>query len=178
MPNRLLEGWAVCHLGIILHLQGDFAGAADRYKESQALLQEVGDTMGVGHQLANLANVARDMGDYPQAARLHRESLVLRRALLDQPGFAESLEGLAVCAAGEGQPYRAARLFGAAERLRETIGRTIELADRFAHERAVSTVRINVGAELFVAAWAEGQTMPLQEALDYALAEPAEKDGL
>jgi non-specific serine/threonine protein kinase len=162
-------GWSWCHLGIIAHLQGDYERGAALYEQSLALLREVGDSFGVGNQLANLANVARDLGDFERAGRLHRESLAVRIDLQDKPGFMECFEGLAVVAAGQGQPERAARLFGAAEEIREAIGRPVDLADRVAHERTVPAVRAVLGEDAFHVAWAAGRAMPLEAAIVYAL---------
>ncbi len=167
--NQWAEGWSLCTLGIYAHLQGDYARANALYTESLALLREVGDAHGVRSQLANLANVARDLGDFERAGRLHRESLTISIDLHDTSGFAECFEGLAVVAAGQGQLERAARLFGAAEMLREAIGRPVEVADRAAHERTVPVVRAILGDEAFASAWAAGREMPLEAAVALAL---------
>jgi len=170
LADRRGESYALLGLGIIPHLQADYGRAAALYTEGLALFRELGDAFGIGNQLANLANVARDLSDFTEATRLHRESLEVRRTIRDRPGLAECFEGLAVCAAAEGQPHRAARLLGAAEALREAIGRPVEQADRAAHDRVVPAVRAALGEDVFVAAWAEGQALPLEEAIAYAYA--------
>ncbi|HEY8283135.1 MAG TPA: tetratricopeptide repeat protein, partial [Chloroflexota bacterium] len=165
LGDRRGEAYALLPLGIISHMQADYGRAAALYTEGLTLFQEIGDALGIGNQLANLANISRDLGDFTEATRLHRESLEVRRAIMDRPGFAECFEGLAVCAAGEGQPHRAARLFGAAEAIREAIGRPIEQADRAPHDRVVPAVRAALGEDAFDAAWAAGQGMPLEEVI-------------
>lgn len=167
--HRWAEGMSLCVLGIYSHLQSDYDRATALYGESLAIHRQSGDTFAVGNLLANLANVARDLRDYTRAKQLHHESLAVRRALQDTSGFAECFEGLAAVAAGQEQPERAVRLFGAAEEVREAIGRPIELADRAAHERTVVAMREALGEAAFVGAWAEGKALPLEEAIALAL---------
>jgi hypothetical protein len=47
-------------------------------------------------------------------------------------------------------------------------------AERAVHDRSVAAVRTALGEEVFAAAWAEGQAMPLEQACAYALDETRE----
>jgi non-specific serine/threonine protein kinase len=162
-------GWALSYLAWIQQLHGDYARAVALFEESLAVFQDLQDKYGIGHQLWQLASTVRDQHNYEQAKQLYRRSLHVRYALMDKTGFAECFEGLAEVAAAEGQPVRAARLFGAAHWLRETIGTPLDAFWRPAQERGVATARTALGEDVFGAAWAEGQTMPLEEAIAYAL---------
>jgi hypothetical protein len=84
-------------------------------------------------------------------------------------GIASCLEGLAEVAMGQGDPGRAARLFGAAEAVRLAIGAPLPLIQRVPYEQAVASVRAQLGQEAFEAAWAEGQTMSLEQAIHDSL---------
>jgi non-specific serine/threonine protein kinase len=162
-------GWALCYLAGIQQLQGDYARAVPLFEESLAVFQDLQDKYGISYQLWYLADTLRDQRNYEQAKRLYRESLHIRHALVDKTGLAECFEGLAEVAAEEGQPVLAARLFGAAHWLRETIGTPLAALRRPAQERAVANARTALGEDVFGAAWAEGQTMTLEEAIAYAL---------
>jgi hypothetical protein len=71
-----------------------------------------------------------------------------------------------------GQGERAARLYGAAEALRELTGTPIQYAGHQAlYERQVAALGEQLDAETIEAAWAEGRTMTLEEAVGEALAE-------
>jgi hypothetical protein len=83
--------------------------------------------------------------------------------------IAQCLEGLAGVAAAQVRPGRTARLCGAAEALREAIGTPIWPVDRPTYERDVATMRAQLDEATFVAAWAEGRAMPLEQAIAYAL---------
>jgi non-specific serine/threonine protein kinase len=68
---------------------------------------------------------------------------------------------------------RAARLMGAAARLRETIGAPVHPVDRADHERTVALCQAALGLDGYTAAWQAGQSMALDEVIDYAVASPA-----
>ncbi len=76
----------------------------------------------------------------PLHARSYQESLSLERELGDKTGIAHSLEALADLAAAQRELKRAARLWGAAERLRETIGAPLPSYERSEYERSIEVV--------------------------------------
>jgi hypothetical protein len=55
--------------------------------------------------------------------------------------------------------------------LRSTIGTPLPPSARATYDRAVAAVREALGADAFAAAWAEGQALPLEEAIAEALTE-------
>jgi hypothetical protein len=64
---------------------------------------------------------------------------------------------------------RAARLLGAAAAQFEAMGAAMWPPDRLEHERTVAAVRSALSDEVVAAAWAEGQAMPLEQVITYAL---------
>jgi len=82
-----------------------------------------------------------------------------------------ALEAMAGLAAAQGQNERAAQLFGAAEAARHVTGSPLPVSERNDHEHMVASVRAVLGEEVFVAAWAKGGAMTLEEAVCAALAE-------
>jgi len=158
--------------------RGWVAGTLERRGEVAALLAEglalgraLGDQAGVATALTTLGQMARAQGDAARAAALLAEGLALQRELGDQHGVAECLEGLAGVVGVQGQPARAALLFGAAEALRDAIGAPVPPADRADYERSVAAVRAQLDAAAFGAAWAEGRSTPLEQAITVALSE-------
>ena len=116
-----------------------------------------------------IRNVAQHHGDYLRSASLLGESLATSRELGDGEGVAMYLAGLAGIAGVEGQPERAARLFGAAQALYERIGRAVDRSDRAGYDPNISGVRAQLNDEALAAAWAEGRSMTLEQAIAYAL---------
>ena len=84
---------------------------------------------------------------------------------------------LGVVASKLGHLKRAARLFGAAEALRDAARRSLSPADRAEHQRHVETVRRALGENGFSSAWADGQAMSFERAVEYALTAPPVPQG-
>ena len=78
---------------------------------------------------------------------------------------ASCLEGLAAVVATQGELTWAARLWGAAEVHRELTGAPLPPVDRPAYESSVSSARNHLGDKTFAAAWTEGRSMTLEQAL-------------
>jgi predicted ATPase/class 3 adenylate cyclase/DNA-binding XRE family transcriptional regulator len=161
------------NLGSIAWRQGDHVRARVLHEESLAINRELGVKAFIALSLSNLGYVAERQGDYAQAALLQEESLALFRELGDKRSIAINLEGLARVAAGaETAPearQRAVRLLGAADALRVAIGAPLPPSDRPDMERAVAALHAGLAEVVFEAAWAEGQAMPLEQAIAYAL---------
>ncbi len=160
----------ICSLADIAYAQTDYVRASALYEEGLAVAREFEHVHDTGYALRGLGHLARIQGDYGRATGLLEESLVILVQLKDKRCPALCVEGLACVASGRGQAERAARLFGAAEVLREAIGVALLPAERADHERAVAAARAGVDEAAFAAAWAEGRTMRLEQAAEYALA--------
>jgi non-specific serine/threonine protein kinase len=169
------EGIAAANLtqvgGIALD-QGDLERAAACCEESLAFARRSGADFVAGFALRVLADVARRRGDLARADVLGREQLLVWRRL-GAPGYlAGSLEGLArtAAAAGEEAPAeRAARLLGAAAALRERVGAPRRPHGRADTERAAAPARAALGEAAWVAAFASGRALTLEEAIAEAL---------
>jgi len=169
------QGLAVSlsNLGNIVRKQGDNDAARGFYEESLAIRRELGDKQGIAIATNNLGLVAQSQGDYSFALLLFQESLSLEQELGDKSGIAHSLEAFANLAVAQRQPRKAARFWGAAERLRETIGAPLPPFERTEYERDVASAQAQLSKEAFATAWAEGRTMSLEEAVTFALELPA-----
>jgi ATP/maltotriose-dependent transcriptional regulator MalT len=115
--------------------------------------------------LSIIARVEACQGDLTAANALYDESLTIARKIGSKLTIAVCLEGMASVLETQGEPTRATRLWGAAEVLRETMGAPIWPVERAPYERSVAAARNLLGARAFATAWAEGRTMPLEQAL-------------
>jgi non-specific serine/threonine protein kinase len=161
-------------LGFTVCLMGDQPRASQLLEQSVALARRTGASGRLAIVSVYLGQVAFAQGDTRRAALALREGLKLSREWDSAWGMAECLEGLAVVAGADGQAQRAARLLGAAARLREAIGAPVHLVDRADHERTVSVALDALGSESYGAAWAEGQRMPVDAVVAYAVSLGAE----
>ncbi len=73
----------------------------------------------------------------------------------------------------QGQALDAARLLGAAEELREALGAPRPPNEREEQEQRVTRARSGAEPEEFEKAWAEGRSMTLDQALEFALSRPS-----
>ena len=158
-------------LGLVAWRQGDYDRATELSQDSLALFRELEDGRGIALPLIILASVAHHQEDYGQAGELYKESLALLWELGEKWYSAQCLEGLAEIAAKEKQPKRAARLSGAAEALRQSIGLPLSSSELTEYDSSIESARTELGEEAFEKARAEGRSMSIEEAVDYALAE-------
>ncbi len=150
------------HSALVTLQQGDTAAAHRLSEESLALHSETGDQWGISWVLSILARVEACQGDHAAALAHYQESLAIARKIGSKLNIAVCLEGIASILATQGDPVRAARLWGAAEALRETMGAPIWPVERATYERAIAAARSRIGRKVFVVAWTEGRTMPLE----------------
>ena len=155
-------------LGTVAHAQGDNERATVLYEESLGLWTAIGVKWGMATALNRLGTVAHAQGDNERATALYEESLALRQELGDKHGLAECFEGLAGVAVAQQQLERAARLLGAAETLREAIGAPLPPRERVRYDRDVSAVRAGLGEATFVAMWATGKALPLEQVITHS----------
>jgi tetratricopeptide (TPR) repeat protein len=171
--------WAppiLMNLGLLAAIQGDVAEARRWYEATLDTLPADAVTFIRPMVLGNLASIAWNEGDRSRAAVLQREALPLRRALWDVLALANSLANGAEFAAVSARPEVAARLLGAAEALRLRGGVTVDPFNLGDPHALMARVREQLGEPAFAAAWAEGESLPLDQAIaeaDAVLAEAA-----
>jgi len=159
------------NLGDVLRCRQEYAQAAQRYAESLPLFRELGDQHGIAWGLHNLGHIALAEGDAPRAAARFKESLLLCRNLGAKVGIAYGLAGMAGVAVMQGQLPRAAGLLGAVEALLDAIRGRMNAADRVAYARNTDIVRTTLDRSTFEAAWQQGQTCTIEQAIGEALDE-------
>ena len=164
------------NLGNVAHQAGDPERAVTLHEEALVSQRALGDSIGIATSLINLAAAVFDTTDYTRAAILLREAFLLGRDLGARDLLSEGLEIASWLAAVE-RPRTAAQLGGASEALCATLGLSLPRWYRIAHERAVLTMRAALGEEAHAVAWAEGQALALEEAVDLALAKSTNERG-
>lgn len=168
--DRWAESFALHFLAIVLSYQGDHARAKSYFEEGDEIIRSLGGhRQGQAFSLFHLGRIARLQGDPSTARSHHAEGLRLFRKAGDRRGIGYSLAGFAALAAAEGDAERAARLSGAVASLEAVLGAFLEAPLQVEHDRELSTVREELGAETFTALAAEGRAMGLEQAVDYAL---------
>jgi predicted ATPase/uncharacterized protein HemY len=165
------------HLGRLAERRREYVVARSQYEECLALRRQIEDRPGSASLYARLGTIATHQGHYEEAGRYYADSLTIWWELRHRLGIAIALEGLACLAIAQQQAERAARLFGSAEKLREEAGRPIPPADRTNYDHGVAAVRAALDAATFTAAWNEGRTMTLENAVTASLEMSAGTEG-
>jgi non-specific serine/threonine protein kinase len=160
-------------LGFTVGALGDQARATQLLEESVDLARRTGSVGRLAIASIYLGQVAFARGDTQRAAAALEEALKLFQVWDSAWGMAECLEGLAVVAGSEARFDRAARLMGAAARLRESIGAPVHPVDRADHERTVGLSQAALGLDAYTSAWRAGQSMNIDEVIDYAVTSPS-----
>jgi non-specific serine/threonine protein kinase len=159
-------GWALANLGATLRVHGDTARAMPLLEEALARCQALGDQRQIAIIEANLGLTAAQDGALEQATNYFARALEGHARIGDRWFASFDLMGLAQVLIERDQAERAARLLGAAQALGDAVGSPVgsvtfgELDD---------AARQRLGDARFTAAWAEGQSMNLTEAADFAL---------
>jgi predicted ATPase/transcriptional regulator with XRE-family HTH domain len=169
--DRLGLAFPLMQLGIVARLEGDHTRSTALVEESLALGRELGAKGIMSVALRHLGDVMQDQGDEQRALALYQESVALARPLENKQNIAFCLVGIGGVAGAVGQGERAARLLSAAETLFDTIGLSLALGPevRADYDRYVSAAHAQLDAATWAAAWAEGRTMTLEQAIAYAL---------
>jgi predicted ATPase/DNA-binding SARP family transcriptional activator len=169
-----MEATVLNNLGLVALYEHDYAAAQAVYEASLVLRRQGGDPWAIAESLTGLGRVLVQQDDARRATILLQESVALLRDVGDNRALADSLEALAAATGLQGQPERAARLWAAAETLRGASGAPLDQFDRTRNERWLAAVRAGVDEAAWRAAWQEGRTMPLEEAIAEALREGAQ----
>jgi predicted ATPase/class 3 adenylate cyclase len=122
---------------------------------------------GLAARLHGFGDQALDRQDAGEAARLYRESLEIGLQLHDDMQTAYCLAGLAAVDAQRGRLAQAARLWGSVTAFERASGTPLHEAERQRYERVLRD--LERGSETS-AAFADGGSMTLDEAVEYALA--------
>jgi predicted ATPase/DNA-binding SARP family transcriptional activator/DNA-binding CsgD family transcriptional regulator len=151
--------------------QHDYERAMVLHEEGLRLARKTQDDYGVLFLLFAGASACLGRGDHQRARALLREGFGLSQQLKMSRLTAFQLHVAAALAGSQGQPLRAARLWGAAEALREALRVVLSPFQRHVYGPHLAAARTRLGEKVWEAALVEGQAMPLEEAIGYALSE-------
>lgn len=177
IARGLDSGWiratSLLNLGTAHLAAGDIGRTRAVLGEAVAAYEEIGDERFRARCLGYLGMASLVEDDPDRARALFGQSLGTFREVGERGGTAEGLMGIAAVDAATGHPIRAATLAGSAERLRDSFaGRELPL-DRKTNGRFLAAAEADLGVEAWAGAWAAGRDLPLDEAIDLALTEPA-----
>lgn len=169
------QGRADClsHLGTAAFYQDDAATARTLHEQSLLIWSGLGDIEGVAYALYKLGDVALSQADQTEAAQRFTEALTASVELEWSLGIVSAVEGAAGLAALHGRPHSALKLAVFSAQLRKTVAIPRSTAREQLLARRLAPARRALSAAEAAAAWAEGETLVLEQAVAAALAELA-----
>lgn len=153
-------------LSRIASLEGEYAKAQALAEENLAIFRELGDRRGMALSFHNLGLVACHSGNDGEWQRWFAEALALNRELNNRKGVLENLEGMAVGFAAAGEIPKAVRLWGAAAKLRETLGVPVPPLDQEEYTRQLAHSHQTLGEAAYSTAWETGRALTCEEVAD------------
>jgi predicted ATPase/class 3 adenylate cyclase len=133
--------------------------------------REMGDQLAVtGHQ-SEMAHAARQLGNFEEALTLYRETLPDWQKIGHRGAVAHQLECFAFIAKTQEEGERAVKLMSAAEALREASNSPRTPQEGIEYERELAGLRAGIDEKTFVSLWADGRSMNMEQAIEYALKE-------
>jgi predicted ATPase/class 3 adenylate cyclase len=154
--------------------RGDLAEARKHADLMLDLHREMGDQLSVtGHQ-SGMAHVARQIGNYQEALALYRETLPDWQKMGHRGAVAHQLECFAFIAKAQEQGERAVKLMSAAEALRAASSSPRTPQERIEYDRELAGLRAGMDEKTFDLLWEEGQSMNMEQAIDFAMGEHGE----
>jgi hypothetical protein len=119
-----------------------------------------------------LGRASARAGDLTTAQTCLWEGIRLQRQMASWVGFGrDALDAYAEVALARGEPHLAACLLGAAAAQRDRQGIIVYPVDQADHSARFDAARAALDVDAFLAAWAEGQVMSLNDAVALALGE-------
>lgn len=154
--------------GVLSFDMGDLNTAASLFHECLVLAREHQDKGNIALATTNLGWTAAIRGN-GMAINLCQEAMLLYRELGNKLGIAFCLEGIGAGYAHTGQCERAVQLIGAANVLRKAIAAPSGGTHARCLETMIQRARNSLPEEIFASAWAEGEAMSLEQAIEFAL---------
>jgi DNA-binding NarL/FixJ family response regulator len=169
--NTLGVGHFLEMSGLVRCAQGDPVEAETLFLQSLNRFREIGATWDTGVALRSLGQAAYQRRDLTGATAYCAESLATWWDIGNAWGIPQAIEMLARVAMAQAAPEHGVRLFAAAAAARQAIGTPSAPADVAEDERRLAIARGALGEPAFVDAWADGWNMPLERAIQSALAD-------
>lgn len=161
----------LANLGLLARDQGNLPRARAMMEQSLYLNRELGTKQSIAINLVNLANLMTQRRDVDEAKRHAQESLSLFRDMGEQHGIAFALEALAKTEQTRGDPRRFVLFYSAAAKLRESLETPAPPVEERELQQFANEARAALSAESYEEAQIRGTSMPLEQIVQYALAQ-------
>jgi tetratricopeptide (TPR) repeat protein len=157
--------WTLTSLGDTYFRQGDYQRALEIYEQSMSISEQSGDKHYYLWTLVRQGYVFLRIGKSDQARAIFLECQQQFEETNVEVGVVFSTEGLASLALCQGQAEIAARLFGWADAARDASRDTRPPLEQADVDQQNATIMEMIGEKTYTQAYAEGQSMSMEEAM-------------
>jgi predicted ATPase/DNA-binding NarL/FixJ family response regulator len=165
---------ALGNLGHLAFDEGEYAVAERLLEDKLEMSRTIGNKRDIAYTLAWIGNLNRAQGGYRRAKDFLIESLRLHREIGDGLGVAYCLCFCGVLAGHQGEHAVGVMLMGAASSLHTPLDVQLTPRERADRDAVLAAARAAEGEGAFSTAWAEGQAMKVEQAVELALSLAAE----
>lgn len=173
--DRFAMGQALYDMGRLAWEKGDYAQAERYFSEMNALGEEKNFDQYLAYGLAYLAYTKLYQGNPQRALELYREAVAKSRSgskdQVDPFFMTTMLATLAEVMIALAQPRRAAQLYGMVNHSSIWDLKLLTPKERAAYQAGLEAARSALSEDEFAAAWAEGECMSIDQAVELALYE-------
>jgi predicted ATPase/DNA-binding SARP family transcriptional activator len=160
--------------GLVLALLGNVDGGAKEVDESIVISYEAGDQLDLNWGLCHRGAIARYGGHHDEARRYFREALAMARDIGGGWSIQWALDGLAstedlVERAAPERVAASVQLLARVEVMAREMGLSLAPREREYHAADLKRARAALGERAFAAAFARGERLRLDEAIEFAL---------
>ncbi|MCA1643976.1 MAG: tetratricopeptide repeat protein [Chloroflexi bacterium] len=157
-------------LGRLYWQRGDVARARDAFQEALALARDIDMKLAISGLLVTLGDIALADRDLDKADGWYRQGLMASSRMAAAGAMAHALRHYAAICTARGDHHEAVRILGAASSVPDPPA--LRLVALSAGEENVSAVaREELGEDEWSAAWAQGQSLALEQAIADVLGE-------
>jgi non-specific serine/threonine protein kinase len=139
------------------------------FEKGLALARQRKSALYIAVMESELAHLAREQWQLTEAKTAYRRLIGIWKEFGHLSAVAHQLECFGFIAQAEHDPQRGARLLAAAEILRENIHIPMTVVEQVEYAAAVAELREQLGAGAFATDWAQGRTMDMERAIQYAV---------
>ena len=157
------------NLGNLAVSRKEFGQAHDYYEEGLTIARTIEDRYAIALALVNRGHLFCLQQEFEQSRKALHECLQICQEIREKRLMAYVLEESGLLAAALQQARRALRLWAAAGRLRLELGAPLAPKEQVEQAQQSEPLRIALGADLAAKFWAEGHSLTLEQAAEYAL---------
>jgi predicted ATPase/DNA-binding CsgD family transcriptional regulator len=176
-PMDFGVAWVLNMMGVLYTLRGQFTESVVCFEEALSINRQIGNWWGIRLALMNLGLVAYQQGNYEQARQRFLELLPLRGQVKHRHELGNWLCGFGLVNSRSGLLEEAVIIFSGVTRLLDGYALTLGYPLNQFYEACIAQLRASLAPAHYAAAWAHGQTLGVEQLVDYVQATTADQPG-